>query len=80
MVYEIRYRKAARKYLANLTQAARERVMDAVDELPKGDIKKLSGRMGYRLIVGSLRVIFDFGDDTVIYIINIAPRGDVYKK
>ena len=45
-----------------------------------GDIKKLQGiENGYRLRVGDLRVLFSIEDDT-IYIDNIIPRGQAYKR
>ena len=45
-----------------------------------GDIKKLQGiDNGYRLRVGDLRVLFSIKDDR-IYIDNIIPRGQAYKR
>ncbi len=50
-----------------------------------GDIKKLQGiENGYRLRVGDLRVgdlrvLFSIEDDT-IYIDNVIPRGQAYKR
>ncbi len=45
-----------------------------------GDIKKLQGiENGYRLGVGDLRVLLSIEDDT-IYIDNIIPRGQAYKR
>ena len=45
-----------------------------------GDIKKLKGvKEGYRLRVGDLRVLFSMEDDN-IYVDNIIPRGQAYKK
>ena len=51
MGYSSRYRKAAEKYLDSQTTAVRERIMDAVDALPSGDVRKLQGRDGYRLTI-----------------------------
>lgn len=46
----------------------------------KTDIKKLQGiENGYRLRVGDLRVMFSIEDDT-IYIDNIIPRRQAYKR
>jgi mRNA interferase RelE/StbE len=45
-----------------------------------GDIKKLQGiEDGYRLRVGDLRVLFSM-EDNIIYIDNIIPRGQAYKR
>jgi len=60
--------------------------MDAIDKLPDGDIIKLKGREGYRLVVGGHRVLFDYtnryttDDRLIIEVVTIGPRGDVYKK
>ncbi|MCL2351468.1 MAG: hypothetical protein FWC55_02935 [Firmicutes bacterium] len=55
--------------------------MDAVDKLPDGDVKSLTGRNAYRLRVGQFRVIYEFdGINNEFDIVTIASRGDVYKK
>jgi mRNA interferase RelE/StbE len=86
MEYSAEYRKSAEKYLDNQTKATQLRILDAVDALPKGDVTKLKGREGYRLVVGGLRVLFDYTDNLtldgkkIIDVLAIGPRGDVYKK
>jgi len=86
MGYSVQYRKAAEKYLDSQTVKTQIRIMDAVDELPHGDVIKLKGRDGYRLVVGGHRVLFDytgkFTEDgkSIIDVVTIGPRGDVYKK
>jgi mRNA interferase RelE/StbE len=80
MVYNIRYSKSAEKYLDIQTQITRKRIMDAIDNLPEGNVQKLKGCVGYRLTVGVYRVLFDYVNETTIDIILIRPRGDVYKK
>ena len=80
MGYDVLYSKSAEKYLDAQTQSKRRRIMDAVDDLPDGDVKKLKRRDGYRLTIGGFRVLFDYVDDTTIDVVTIAPRGDVYKK
>lgn len=53
---------------------------EAIEKIPFGDIKKLQGiDNGYRLRVGDLRVLFSIEDDR-IYIDNIIPRGQAYKR
>ena len=85
MEYSVRYYKAAEKYLDIQTRKTQIRLMDAVDKLPHGDVIKLKGREGYRLAVGSYRVLFDYTDKftedgkSIIDIVAIGPRGDVYK-
>ena len=80
MGYDVRYHRAAEKYLDRQTNATRKRIMDAIDDLPEGDVIRLKGRKGFRLAIGGLRVLFDYVDDSTIDVLTIAPRGDVYKK
>ena len=86
MGYNATLRKKAEKYLDKQTAAIQLRILDAIDALPKGDVKKLRGRTGLRLVVGDFRVVFrytnlhdEFGN-TIIDVVKIGPRGDVYKK
>ena len=51
---------------------------------PKGDIKPMEGKPSgrYRLRVGGYRVIYRYdhnGVMTVLYILDVGPRGDIYK-
>ena len=87
MEYSVKYSKSAEKYLDSQSTSIKKRIMDAVDELPKGNVRKLQGREGYRLTIGGFRVLFDYIDEPKDYlqqpyidVITIAPRGDVYKK
>ena len=80
MGYSVNYSRAAERYLDGQTQSMCERIMDAIDDLPKGNVKKLQGRKGYRLTIGGYRVLFDYVDSSTIDVVTIAPRGDVYKK
>jgi len=58
----------------------KKRLKEAIEKIPFGDIKKLQGvENGYRLRVGDLRVLFSMEDNT-IYIDNIIPRGQAYKR
>ena len=77
MGYNVRYSKSAEKYLDSQTQSTRKRIMDAIDDLPKGNVRKLVGRDGYRLTVGGFRILFDYVDNAMIDVVTIAPRGDV---
>jgi len=48
--------------------------------LPAGDVRKLKGiENGYRLRIGSVRVLFEKIGET-ISVIKIDNRGDVYKQ
>ena len=56
---EIKYSKQAAKFLDRQNKLVRERIIRAINKIPEGNIVKLQGRNGYRLRVGSYRVIFD---------------------
>lgn len=75
----IRYSKAAEKALKAMDSKTRQRIMSAVDKIPSGDIKPLTGTTFLRLRVGGYRVIFAYPEDNVAYVTKIAPRGDAYK-
>jgi mRNA interferase RelE/StbE len=74
--------KTANKQFNRLNEPLRSRIAEALDKLelepPEGDIKKLQGRDGYRLVIGGYRILFDIENDR-IDVFKIAPRGDVYK-
>ncbi|MBP5719083.1 MAG: type II toxin-antitoxin system RelE/ParE family toxin [Abditibacteriota bacterium] len=77
---EIRYARAAVKVINALDRPTKQRIKKAVEGLPKGDIKPLSGSKGlYRLRVGDWRVVFSYPKENAVLIEKIAPRGDVYK-
>jgi mRNA interferase RelE/StbE len=86
MEYSAEYSRAAEKYLDKQTRDVQKRILDAVDELPNGDVKKLQGRDGYRLTVGGYRILFEYTDrktddgEIIIDVLMIGPRGDIYKK
>ena len=86
---EIRYSKSSLKFLAKLEKSQVRRIVKAVEGLtqtpPQGDIKPLQGysdnRM--RLRVGSYRVIYRIAHDgtiSVLFVLDIGNRGDIYKK
>lgn len=74
----INYSKQAIKFLSKQNKSTRIRIVNAINQLPKGDVKKLQGEDGYRLRVGDYRVIFDRNGD-ILYIEKIDSRGQVYK-
>ena len=85
---EIRYDKAAVKYLQGLPQKLRVSIRDAIKGLtqkpPKGDIRPMQGcKAGrYRLRVGKYRVIYLYTQDReveILIVMEIGSRGDIYK-
>ena len=77
---KVEYSKKTVKYINSVDKPMKKRLREAIEKIPLGDIKKLQGiENGYRLRVGDLRVLFSIEDDT-IYIDNIIPRGQAYKR
>lgn len=75
---QIQYSKQAIKFLNKLDLQTRTRIVNAIHTIPNGDIKKLKGRTGYRLRVGSYRILFDRSGN-IILVEKIDNRGQVYK-
>ena len=85
---EIKYSKDSLKYLAKMDKATVDSIKAAIQGLTvqpaQGDIKPMQGyndgRM--RLRVGKYRVVYRYevdGTVKILYIIDIGPRGDIYK-
>lgn len=75
----VKYSKQAVKFLKKQDVSTIKRIVNAIEMLPSGDVKKLQGTDGYRLRVGDYRVIFDRNGD-IISIEKIENRGQVYKR
>lgn len=53
MKYQIKYEKGCLKYVKRLSKNAQLRIVNAINQLPFGDVKKLQGIPdSYRLRVG----------------------------
>lgn len=77
---QIDYKKKAVKYINSSDKPTKKRLKEAIEKLPFGDIRKLTGfENEYRLRVGDLRVLFTVEND-IITINEIKPRGQVYKR
>ena len=77
---KIEYSKAAIKIISALDKRTQIRMKQAIEAIPRGDIKSLKGTASfYRLRVGDWRIVFRYLSDDTIFIEKIAPRGDVYK-
>lgn len=78
-MFQITYSKQALKFLRKQDKVSQRRIIDAISGLPfDGDIKKMRNMTGYRLRVGSFRILFDI-NGVEINIIEIGNRGQVYK-
>ena len=77
---QIEYSRKSVKYINSADKLTKKRLKEAIEKIPLGDIKKLQGvEDGYRLRVGDLRVLFSM-ENNKIYIDNIIPRGQAYKR
>lgn len=76
---QINYSKQAIKFLSKQDKSTKIRIVNAINHLPAGDVKKLKGQDGYRLRVGDFRIIFDYNGN-ILWIEKIDNRGEVYKK
>jgi mRNA interferase RelE/StbE len=83
-MYELQYKKKAIKALAKINEPYYSAILEAIEALannprPHG-CKKLTGRAGYRIRVGTYRIIYDIFDNTlIIEIVNVGSRGGVYE-
>ncbi|GHV60071.1 hypothetical protein FACS1894103_4720 [Campylobacterota bacterium] len=75
--------KTPLKHLKQMNEPMKSRIVKALDKLerepPLGDIKKLQGEDGFRVKVGSYRIIYYIQGD-IITVTKIAPRGGAYKE
>ncbi|NUO79534.1 type II toxin-antitoxin system RelE/ParE family toxin [candidate division KSB1 bacterium] len=83
MSYQIEILPRAQKELAALPQQTYSRVRDAIRNLalsprPAG-CKKLVGREGWRIRIGSFRVIYEIDDKAQkLIVMHVGHRRDVY--
>ena len=76
----IRFTKVAAKAINTMDRKTRQRIKDAIDAIPTGDIKPLRGYRGlYRLRVGGWRIIFSCPKKETVLIERVSPRGGAYK-
>lgn len=89
IVDEVRYSKAALKFIKTRDAKEKQHIKKVIDEnlkhLPAtGDIKPLEGYADgrKRLRTGSVRIIFRYDEDNtllILSILDIGNRGDIYK-
>ena len=76
---QIEYSREAVKHINTLDKPTKQRIKQAIEKLPNGDIKKLQGyKNEYRLRVGNYRILFS-QDEHIITIKDVLPRGQAYK-
>lgn len=87
MVYELKIKRQAIKALRRMPHRNARRIRRALDVLAENpessylDVVPLAGRLGFRLRVGGIRIIFERDDEArVIDVLRIVPRGQAYKR
>ncbi|NKE69531.1 type II toxin-antitoxin system RelE family toxin [Candidatus Manganitrophus noduliformans] len=84
MTYTITILRRALKELSDLPQNSYTRVRDEIRKLaenprPNGS-KKLASRSGWRIRVGSYRVVYEINDASrLITIMHVGHRRDIYR-
>lgn len=83
-MYELQYKKKAIKALAKINNPYYSSIIEAINELAENPrpfgYKKLTGRDGYRIRVGTYRILYSIFESTlIIEIVNIGVRGGVYE-
>jgi len=77
---KVEYSNKAVKVIERLDTKTKQRIRAAINTLPDGDTKQLSGRVvTWRLRIGGWRVLFSYPEKDIILVEKIAPRGQVYK-
>ena len=84
MSYAVNILRRAQKELAALPRDSYARIRDAINalgEVPRPpSCLKLSGREGWRIRVGSQRVIYEIDDaQRTVTVLHIGHRRDVYR-
>ncbi|WP_291051871.1 type II toxin-antitoxin system RelE/ParE family toxin [Herbiconiux sp.] len=86
MSYEVEFTGAAARQIRKLPRPARDRVLDAIDDLgddprPHGAKKLVGEQTAWRIRVGDYRVIYDVLDDElVVSVVRAAHRREVYDR
>lgn len=85
-MYRIVFTKSAHKALRRMPKDVAQRIRERLDRIATDpyakhlNVTRLQNRAGYRLRVGDWRVIYEIeGDEQVILVLRIAPRGEVYR-
>jgi len=83
MHYKLTYSKSVVKTILKYDKPTRERIYNALRNLPNGDVKRMQGQDSppyFRLRVGDIRVLFIKDEMRMqIFVFDIDFRGNIYK-
>jgi mRNA interferase RelE/StbE len=77
----ISYSKTFEKKFSKYDRKLQEKIFNAIQNLPEGDVKKLTGNDTppiYRVRVSKYRILFHMNEEK-IKILKVDSRGDIYK-
>lgn len=86
MSYRVEFTAAAARQVRKLPRPARDRVLDAVEDLgedprPHGAKKLVGERTAWRIRIGDYRVLYDvFDSELTVSVVRAAHRREVYDR
>jgi len=78
---KISYSKTFEKKFSKYDRKLQEKIFNAIQNLPDGDIKRLTGNNIppiYRIRISKYRILFHMNEEE-IQILKVDSRGDIYK-
>lgn len=78
---KISYSKTFEKKFSKYDRKLQEKIFNAIQNLPDGDVKRLTGNdipPIYRIRISKYRILFSMNEEE-IQILKVDSRGDIYK-
>ena len=78
---KISYSKTFEKKFSKYDRKLQEKIFNAIQNLPDGDVKRLTGNdipPVYRIRISKYRILFHMNEEE-IQILKVDSRGDIYK-
>jgi len=78
---KISYSKTFEKKFSKYDRKLQEKIFNAIQNLPDGDVKRLTGNdipPIYRIRISKYRILFQMNEEE-IQILKVDSRGDIYK-
>jgi len=78
---KISYSKTFEKKFSKYDRKLQEKIFNAIQDLPDGDVKRLTGNdipPIYRIRISKYRILFHMNEEE-IQILKVDSRGDIYK-